>query len=143
MPIDAYDLNAKFTVDTTDLGKVPAAAATFDAAAVRIKVSTEEIERAQRTLGLRFDESRGVMINAQGRIMASSAAEQAVLTKAAQIHETDAMKFAAAEARRAVSQASSAATITSAVKGELVLKLPEPRPEEVDRVIVLELEAAK
>jgi len=31
----------------------------------------------------------------------------------------------------------------SAVKGELVLKLPEPRPEEVDRVIVLELEAAK
>jgi alpha-L-fucosidase len=31
----------------------------------------------------------------------------------------------------------------SAVKGGLVLKLPEPQPEEVDRVIVLELEAAK
>jgi len=31
----------------------------------------------------------------------------------------------------------------SAVKGGLVLKLPEPRPDEVDRVIVLELEAAK
>lgn len=31
----------------------------------------------------------------------------------------------------------------SAVKGGLVLKIPEPRPEEVDRVIVLELEAAK
>ncbi len=29
----------------------------------------------------------------------------------------------------------------SAVKGGLVLKLPEPRAEEVDRVIVLELEA--
>ncbi len=31
----------------------------------------------------------------------------------------------------------------SAVKGGLVLKLPEPQGEEVDRVIVLELEAAK
>jgi alpha-L-fucosidase len=31
----------------------------------------------------------------------------------------------------------------SAVKGGLVLKLPEPRPDEVDRVIVLELEPAK
>jgi alpha-L-fucosidase len=31
----------------------------------------------------------------------------------------------------------------SAVKGGLVLKIPDPRPEEVDRVIVLELEAAK
>ena len=31
----------------------------------------------------------------------------------------------------------------SIVKGGLVLKLPEPQPEEVDRVIVLELEAAK
>jgi alpha-L-fucosidase len=31
----------------------------------------------------------------------------------------------------------------SAVKGGLVLKLPDPQPEEVDRVIVLELEAAK
>jgi alpha-L-fucosidase len=31
----------------------------------------------------------------------------------------------------------------SAVKGGLVLKLPEPQSEEVDRVIVLELEAAK
>jgi alpha-L-fucosidase len=31
----------------------------------------------------------------------------------------------------------------SAVKGGLVLKLPEPQPEEVDRVIVLELEATK
>jgi len=31
----------------------------------------------------------------------------------------------------------------SAVKGGLVLKLPEPQAEEVDRVIVLELEAAK
>jgi hypothetical protein len=29
------------------------------------------------------------------------------------------------------------------VKGGLVLKLPEPQPEEVDRVIVLELEATK
>lgn len=31
----------------------------------------------------------------------------------------------------------------SAVKGALVLKLPEPQPEEVDRVVVLELEPAK
>jgi hypothetical protein len=31
----------------------------------------------------------------------------------------------------------------SAVKGGLVLKLPEAQPEEADRVIVLELEAAK
>jgi alpha-L-fucosidase len=31
----------------------------------------------------------------------------------------------------------------TAVKGGLVLKLPEPQPEEVDRVIVLELEATK
>jgi alpha-L-fucosidase len=31
----------------------------------------------------------------------------------------------------------------SAVKGGLVLKLAEPQPDEVDRVIVLELEAAK
>ena len=31
----------------------------------------------------------------------------------------------------------------SVVKGGLVLKLREPQPEEVDRVIVLELEAAK
>jgi alpha-L-fucosidase len=31
----------------------------------------------------------------------------------------------------------------SAVKGGLVLKIPEPRPDEVDRVIVLELEVAK
>jgi alpha-L-fucosidase len=31
----------------------------------------------------------------------------------------------------------------SAVKGGLVLKLPEPQSEEVDRVIILELEAAK
>jgi len=31
----------------------------------------------------------------------------------------------------------------SAVKGRLVLKLPDPQPEEVDRVVVLELEAAK
>jgi len=31
----------------------------------------------------------------------------------------------------------------STVKGGLVLKLREPQPEEVDRVIVLELEAAK
>ena len=31
----------------------------------------------------------------------------------------------------------------SVVKRGLVLKLPEPQPEEVDRVIVLELEAAK
>ena len=31
----------------------------------------------------------------------------------------------------------------TAVRGGLVLKLPEPQPEEVDRVIVLELEAAK
>jgi hypothetical protein len=31
----------------------------------------------------------------------------------------------------------------SAVKGGLVLKLPEPQAEEVDRVIVLGLEAAK
>ena len=31
----------------------------------------------------------------------------------------------------------------SAVKGGLVLKLQEPQPEEVDRVIVLELQAAK
>src|SRR6266481_3290237 len=31
----------------------------------------------------------------------------------------------------------------SAVKGGLVLKLPEPQPDEVDRVIVLELEATK
>jgi alpha-L-fucosidase len=31
----------------------------------------------------------------------------------------------------------------SAVKGGLVLKLPETQPEDVDRVIVLELEAAK
>jgi len=31
----------------------------------------------------------------------------------------------------------------STVKGGLVLKLPEPQGEEVDRVIVLELEAAK
>jgi len=31
----------------------------------------------------------------------------------------------------------------SSVKGGLVLKLPEPQPDEVDRVIVLELEAAK
>jgi len=31
----------------------------------------------------------------------------------------------------------------SILKGGLVLKLPEPQSEEVDRVIVLELEAAK
>jgi alpha-L-fucosidase len=31
----------------------------------------------------------------------------------------------------------------TAVKGGLVLNLQEPKPEEVDRVIVLELEAAK
>jgi hypothetical protein len=31
----------------------------------------------------------------------------------------------------------------TAVKGGLVLKLPEPQPEEADRVIVLELEATK
>ena len=31
----------------------------------------------------------------------------------------------------------------SAVKGGLVLKIPEAQPGEVDRVIVLELEAAK
>ena len=31
----------------------------------------------------------------------------------------------------------------SAVKGGLVLKLPEAQPEEVDRVIALELEPAK
>ncbi len=31
----------------------------------------------------------------------------------------------------------------SVVKGGLVLKLPEPQPDEMDRVIVLELEAAK
>src|SRR5258706_11856223 len=31
----------------------------------------------------------------------------------------------------------------TAVKGGLVLKLPEPQPGEVDRVIVLELEATK
>jgi hypothetical protein len=31
----------------------------------------------------------------------------------------------------------------STVKGGVVLKLLEPQPEEVDRVIVLELEAAK
>ena len=31
----------------------------------------------------------------------------------------------------------------NAVKGGFVLKLPEPQPDEMDRVIVLELEAAK
>jgi alpha-L-fucosidase len=31
----------------------------------------------------------------------------------------------------------------SAVKGSLVLKIPEPQSDEIDRVIVLELEAAK
>jgi hypothetical protein len=31
----------------------------------------------------------------------------------------------------------------SLVKGGLVLKVPEVQPEEIDRVIVLELEAAK
>jgi hypothetical protein len=31
----------------------------------------------------------------------------------------------------------------SAVQGGLVLKVPEPRPDEVDRVIALELEAGK